>query len=77
MRFAAASLSRDTLCSGLFTVGRVLATEKSPTRTSTAPGSDLIRSPSKPASIVAVWALFDFGYPFKEVDTIFRRVFGD
>jgi len=22
-------------------------------------------------------ALFDFGYPFKEVDTIFRRVFGD
>ena len=26
MRFAAASLSRDTLCSGLFTVGRVLAT---------------------------------------------------
>jgi hypothetical protein len=35
LRFAAASLSRDTLCSGLFTVGRVLATRKSPTRTST------------------------------------------
>jgi hypothetical protein len=36
LRFAAATLSRDTLRSGLFTVGRAVANKK-PTRTSTAP----------------------------------------